>query len=117
VQLDLSHREATNLFPALIDQELADREAARLKAHLDGCVECREDWDRYSRAVTLVRKVEREPAPPALTSTILRRVRRRRFRGLRALEFFDSNYRFPYEVLLPILLAALVAALLLFASQ
>lgn len=114
MQVEISHREAKSLFPALIDEELADKEASRLKAHLDGCSECRAGWDRYARAVTLVRKVEKEKAPPALASNILRRVRRRRFSGLRVLDRAQADYRVPYEVFLPVLVGAIAAALAFF---
>jgi len=113
VQLELSHREARNLFPALLDEELAEQEASRLQAHLVDCTECRSGWEGYSRAVKTVRELPREKAPPELAGNIMRRVRRRRFQGLRAFERAQADYRVPYEVILPILLAAAVAAALL----
>jgi predicted anti-sigma-YlaC factor YlaD len=117
VQLDLSHGEARNLFPALLDEALADGEASRLTAHLADCAECRSGWEGYSRAVKVVREVKREKAPPELAGNILRRVRRRRFRALQALERAQADYRVPYEVIVPILLAVAVAVAVLLGMQ
>ncbi len=117
MQLQLSHREARNLFPALLDEELAEQEASRLQAHLVDCAECRTGWEGYSRAVKVVRQVEREKAPPELAGNILRRVRRRRFQGLRAFDRAQADYRVPYEVIVPILLAVAVAVVVLIGMQ
>ena len=116
MELQLTHRDATRLFPALIDQELAEVEQVRLREHLDGCDACRQGWERYSRAVGKVRSLERERAPAALATVIARRVRRRRTFAGRGLALAHANYRVPFEVIIPILLGVLVAALLLLAA-
>lgn len=116
MHVELSHHDATRLFPALIDQELAEQDQARLRQHLDGCGECREGWERYERAVTRVRSVGRERAPAGLASLIVRRVRRRRSFGLRSLVLAQAHYRVPFEVIIPLLLGVLVATVLLLAS-
>ena len=85
MQVELSHKEAKSLFGALVDEELPKKDELRLRSHLDSCVDCRSGWQRYERAVKVVRGVQREKAPPALASTILRRVRRNRFHDMRAL--------------------------------
>ncbi len=113
MQLQLSHHEATSLFPALVDQELADVEQARLREHLDGCDSCRDGWVRYERAVSRVRSLDRERAPAALATVIARRVRRRRVFGGKAIAMAQAHYRVPFEVIIPLLLGVLVAALLL----
>jgi predicted anti-sigma-YlaC factor YlaD len=110
VSLQLSHREARSLFPALIDAELDTSQELGLRSHLDGCDECRGGWSRYERAVEMVRGIERKKAPPALATQILRRVQRKKPRGLRAIANVHSQYRVPYEIIIPILLAALAAA-------
>lgn len=116
MQLEISHTQAKALFPALIDEELGRREETELRAHLDTCVECRQGWDRYERAVSLVRKVDRERAPASLASVILRRVRRRKSHLFRRAQALQLAYRVPVEVIVPILVAAMVAALLLMGS-
>lgn len=111
-----THQEARSLFPALVDDELDGEQAKGLQAHLDQCAECRTGWVRYERAISLVRKAPREKPPVALTAAILRRIRRRKSAALRRERVLALAYRVPYEVVLPILMAAAVAALLIFAS-
>ncbi|XXF80544.1 zf-HC2 domain-containing protein [Myxococcaceae bacterium GXIMD 01537] len=112
----LSHREAQALFLALADEELPPPEARAVKTHLEGCEDCRAGWERYEGAVRRVRGVEREQAPPALASLVMTRVRRRRRFGLKGLYHAHAQHRLPVEILIPLLLAAAVAAFLLMAS-
>ena len=116
VEPRLDHREARALFLALADEELPAPQVQAVRSHLDGCVECRQGWDRYSSTVQRVRTLEREKAPPALASLVVGRVRRQRKFGLRGLHLAHANHRFPVEVLIPLLLAAAVGAFLLMAS-
>jgi anti-sigma factor RsiW len=116
VELQMSHAQVKALFPALVDEELGRREETELRAHLDGCAECRQGWDRYERAVSLVRKVNREKAPASLASAILRRVRRRKSHLFRRAQALQLAYRVPVEVVIPILVAAMIAALFLLGS-
>lgn len=116
MQLELSHREASRMFPALIDEDLGETDALKLRSHLDGCESCRTGWQRYERTVKQVRDVPRERAPANLATAILLRSRRRRS-GLRALARVQVEYRVPFEVIIPILLGALVAALLVFSAS
>lgn len=113
MQVELSHNEAKGLFGALVDEELARRDELRLLTHLDSCVDCRSGWQRYEKAVKTIRGVEREKAPPALASQILRRVRRRRIQGARALHLAHLQYRVPVEAIIPVLLGILVAVMLM----
>ncbi len=116
VEPQLSHREAKSLFFALADEELPTPQAQAVRSHLDGCDECREGWDRYARTVQRVRKVEREKAPPVMASLVLQRVKRERRFGLRKLHLAHMHHRFPVEVLIPLLLAAAVAAFLVMSA-
>ncbi|MBX5482343.1 MAG: zf-HC2 domain-containing protein [Myxococcaceae bacterium] len=109
----MSHKEARSLFGALIDDELPKREALRLRSHLDACVDCRSGWERYERAVRIVRGVEREKPHPALATLILRRVRRRRIHGARALHLSHVHNRVPVEAIIPVMLGIAVAAVLI----
>jgi predicted anti-sigma-YlaC factor YlaD len=112
VQVELSHKEARSLFGALVDEELPGRDQLRLRSHLESCGDCRQGWERYSRAVGVVRNVEREKAPPQLAGTILLRIRRRRLQGNRGLQLAHAQYRVPVEAIIPVLLGILVAAML-----
>jgi len=116
MQPRLDHREAKALFFALADEELPAPEAQAVREHLDGCEECREGWQRYERTVQRLRGTEREKAPPALASLVMTRVRRQRRFGLKGLYQAHAQHRFPVEILIPVLLAAAVAAFLLMAS-
>jgi anti-sigma factor RsiW len=108
------HQEYRSMFPALVDDELDGDLVTNLRAHLEICDECRSGWKRYERAVALVRQVPREKAPEALTAVIMRRIRRRKSAMLRREHVLALAYRTPYGVVIPIILAAAVAALLLF---
>jgi predicted anti-sigma-YlaC factor YlaD len=113
VQLSLSHEEARNLFGARVEEELPSRKEEQLRAHLDACRDCRAGWERYARAVTVVRRVGREKAPPSLAASILRRVRRRRIEGLRGVHRAHLDHRVPVEAVIPVLLGIGVAVVLM----
>lgn len=117
VEPRLNHRETRALFLALADDDLPAPQARAVRTHLDGCEECREGWDRYSRTVQRVRGVEREKAPPALASLVMGRVRRQRRFGLKGLHLSYAQHRFPVEILIPLLLAAAVAAFLVMSAS
>lgn len=109
---ELSHAAAKAFFPALIDQELAPKEEARVRGHLALCKPCHEGYAKYERAVTRVRQLERVRAPDLLATRILQRTRRKR--GLRQIARIHQDYRVPVEILIPVLLAAAIAAWMMF---
>lgn len=117
VEPQLNHREAKALFFALADEELPEPQATAVRSHLDGCEECRAGWVRYEKTVQRVRTVEREKAPPVMTSMVLNRVKRERRFGLRKLHLAHNYHRVPVEVLIPLLLAAAVAAFLMLSAS
>jgi anti-sigma factor RsiW len=117
VEPRLNHRETQALFLALADEDLPAPQAHAVRSHLDGCDECRQGWDRYERTVRRVRGVGREKAPPALASLVMGRVRRQRRFGLKGLHLAHANHRFPVEILIPLLLAAAVAAFLVMSAS
>ncbi len=116
VEAQMNHGQARALFFALADEELPEPQAQAVRSHLDGCEECRQGWDRYARTVERVRQVEREKAPPAMAPLVLNRVKRERRFGLRKLHLMHMNYRVPVEILIPLLLAAAVAAFLVMSA-
>ncbi|HSP79086.1 MAG TPA: zf-HC2 domain-containing protein [Myxococcaceae bacterium] len=112
----LNHRETRSLFLALADEELPAEKARAVRQHLDGCGECQQGWQQYARTVHRLRGVEREKAPPALASLVMTRVKRQRRFGLKGLHRMHLHHRFPVEVLIPLLLAAAVAAFIVMSS-
>lgn len=114
MNVELTHTAARAFFPALIDQELEPKEEAKVRGHLALCRPCQEGFQKYERAVTRVRQLERVRAPDLLATRILQRTRRRR--GLRQIAKLHHDYRVPVELLIPILLAAAVATWLMFAA-
>jgi len=111
VNASLNHAAARESFPALIDQELEPATEAQVRTHLVACDSCRQGFERYERAVEKVRALGRENAPDALATLILNRTRKRR--GLRNLVRVHNTYRLPVEIILPVLLAAVIAALMM----
>jgi outer membrane biosynthesis protein TonB len=67
--------EARELFSARFDERLADDEAARLGAHLAGCDDCRLEWARFERVVSLTQSVEPSRAPAGFVDRVLEAVR------------------------------------------
>ena len=112
----LSHRETRALFLAFADEELPDDEARAVRSHLDGCDECQRGWQGYANTVQRLRQVERQRAPAALSAQVMARVKRQRRSGLRRLTQLHAHYRLPVEVLIPVLLAAAVAAYVLMSA-
>ncbi len=112
MNLEISHREARQMFFAAIDEELPNVEEEKLFHHLEGCDDCRVGWEKYAKAVGKVRSLERVRAPASLSTMILRRVRRRRSWTHRKLAQAHAHHRLPAEVLIPLLLAVAVATLL-----
>jgi len=113
VRRELSQTEVEKLFVEGVDEMLADRDAIRLKAELDADPELKQKYESYARAVKRLREQPKEKAPDALATLVMRRVRRRR--GARRLQA-HADYRFPVEVIIPLLLAALVALFLVMAG-
>lgn len=116
-RVGLSKAEQEQLFVGAVDGALPERDASRLKAELEGSAELKADFERYQKAVGLLRSAPREQAPVALSNLVMRRVRRRRLFGARSLHTTHMQYRVPIEVILPILIGALVAAFLIFSAR
>ncbi|WP_434389399.1 anti-sigma factor family protein [Melittangium boletus] len=112
----LSHRETRALFIAFADEDLPADKAGEVRSHLDGCGECQRGWQSYSATVQRLKAAPRHAAPPALATQVMTRVKRQRRSGLRGLTLMHAHYRLPVEILVPVLLAAAVAAYLLMAG-
>lgn len=110
---ELSQNEVERLFTGAVDGALAEQEASEFDAELAANPELKAQFARYQRAISLLKETPKEKAPAALASLILRRTRRRRFQ-IRSRDL--HNARFPAEVVVPLLIAALVAMFMLLAS-
>ena len=110
---ELSKNEAERLFVGAVDGALAEPESNEFDAQLAADPELKARFAKYQRAIALLKGAPREKAPEALSSMILRRTRRRRFQ-LRTREI--QNAHFPAEVVVPMLIAALVAMFMLLSS-
>jgi len=108
VRRELNSAEVERLFVGALDGALPDGDEAELKTRLDDDPELKAQFAQYERAVKLLRGQPREKAPEALSSLILRRTRRRRG-ALRSAAHAQLHYRVPAEVLIPLLIAVLVA--------
>jgi len=108
----MNQAEVERLFVGAMDGALADRDEIELKAQLANDPALKREYEQYERAVKLLRGQPQEKAPEALASLIMRRTRRRRGM-LRNAHTAQLHYRVPAEVLVPILIAVLVALFML----
>lgn len=110
-----SHDEIRDLFMAAMDEELTPLDSERLTAHLEGCRDCRQGFERYAGTVRRLRNVPRERAPRGLLGTVQWRLRRQQG-GVRARHWRELQRRAPVEVVgaVVLLVAAAVAAAVFF---
>jgi anti-sigma factor RsiW len=116
VRTELKAADIEELFTGAADGALADSDQVRLREELDADPELKARFEKYQKAIGLLKGAPKEKAPVALASTIMRRVRRRRVFDRRNMQWQHAMYRVPVEVVIPLLLAAMVAALLFFAG-
>ena len=116
VRNELSKAELERLFLGAVDRSLGDRDEVRLKASLDEAPELKARFSKYEKVISLLKRAPKEQAPDGLASLVLRRSRRRRMFDRRGLQQAYANYRFPAEVIIPILLGVLVAMFLVLAG-
>ncbi len=107
---ELSQAELERLFVGAVDGALAE-EDARLLEH---DAELKAQYGAYARAVHALRDAPRHQAPDGLATLILARTRRRRLVArTREAGLFAA---LPAEVVVPLVIAALVAVFMLLAS-
>jgi Putative zinc-finger len=63
--------DVRELFSARVDDALTADERARLDAHVTSCPECAREWQRFERAVELLRAVEPARAPAGFVDRVL----------------------------------------------
>ena len=112
----LESTEVEELFSAAVDGSLNGSDDERLRAALAADPELKSRFERYQKTIALLKGAPREKAPVALATTIMRRVRRRRVWDRRNAAMQQAMYRVPVEVIIPLLLGVMVAALLFFAA-
>jgi putative zinc finger protein len=100
--------DARELFSARVDEALPPDEAAHLDAHLAGCPECRAEWARFERTVSLVQGLEPARAPVGFADRVLEAARpvpwhRRLLRRL----FLPVAVKLPVEATAVVLVAGL----------
>ena len=78
MRTELSKAEVERLFVAAADDALGEHDAVRLRAGLDDDDVLKGRFSKYQNAIALLKKAPKEKAPAALSSVIMRRVRRRR---------------------------------------
>jgi anti-sigma-K factor RskA len=116
VQRELTKVEVERLFIGAMDGALEANEAQAFEELLSSDGDLKARFERYQLTIKALKTLPREKAPPVLASMILRRTRRRRS-TLRSLAEHEALHRFPVEVIIPLLLAAVVALFLVVAAR
>jgi anti-sigma factor RsiW len=103
----VDHTQATELFSAYWDEELAADQVGALEEHLKSCVVCRREYQTFERAVGAVGSLHRMVAPPHFAEGVRGKIRKRskgRFFAPRRLA-----ERIPYELFSLVMLGLLLA--------
>ena len=116
MQRELNTAEVERLFIGAVDDSLESGDAELFQQVLKGDAALQARYERYQLTVKSLKALPREKAPPMLASMIMRRTKRRRSM-LRHLAEHEALNRFPVEVIIPLLLAAVVALFLLVAAR
>lgn len=111
---ELNKSEVERLFVGAVDDALPPEEQEAFTAHLEADAELKLRYLAYRNTVSRLKADPQDKAPDALASMILRRTRRRRF-SLRDRDLIHA-WRVPAEVVIPLLLAALVALFMVLGS-
>jgi anti-sigma factor RsiW len=108
----IDHEEANERFSPYVDRELSPDDERELVLHLRACDACRADYERFVRALSLVRGAERARPAPGFGRRVAGRLRVRRRRDAnRAVTVLALTVSI--EAIIPLLLAVGVAALLI----
>src|SRR5690242_20113371 len=103
----VDHAQATELFSAYWEKELAPAELGALEEHLRSCVVCRREFEAFERTVHAVAGLPRELAPTGFSDAVRGRIRKRS-RG----RFFAPRKlveRIPYELFSLLMLGLILA--------
>jgi anti-sigma factor RsiW len=103
----VDHTQATELFSAYWDEELAADQAGALEEHLRSCVVCRREFQSFEQTVSAVGSLHRMVAPPDFAEGVRTRIRKRS-KG----RFFTPRRlaeRIPYELFSLLMLGLILA--------
>src|SRR5258708_37150424 len=107
----VDHVQATELFSAYWDEELAADQAGALEAHLKSCVVCRLEYETFEQAVGVLGTLHRMVAPPEFSDGVRTKIRKRS-KG----RFFTPRRlaeRIPYELFSLVMLGLILAIYIL----
>ena len=113
---ELTKAEVERLFVGAVDDAHPDADAIRLREGLDDDSALKARFEKYNKAIQLLKQAPKERAPESLSTVIMRRVRRRRVWGRNAIHTMHMQYRVPVEVILPVLIGVLVAMFVFFSA-
>lgn len=116
MQRELNTAEVERLFIGAVDHALNEQDAETFQSLLASDTELKQRFDKYTGAVKALKELPREKAPAALASMILRRTKRRRSLT-RSMAQHEATYRLPVEVIIPLVIAAVVALFLVMATR
>ncbi len=102
----MDHDQATALFSAYQDQQLAPAEKAALDEHLQSCLVCRRELQRFQQTVQTVAQLHPMVAPPDFAAGVRDRIYKRS-KG----RFFRPNApgKMPFEVVSLVTLGIVLA--------
>jgi anti-sigma factor RsiW len=109
----VDHAQATELFSAYWDEELAADQANALEAHLKSCVVCRREYESFEQTVGALGTLHRMVAPPEFSDGVRSKIRKRS-KG----RFFTPRRlaeRIPYELFSLVMLGLILAIYILLA--
>lgn len=101
--------EARELFSARIDERLTRAERLSLEHHIEGCADCRREWEHFSQTVTLLHSVREARAPAGFAARVIQGAAREpRHRRLLRRLFLPLGVKLPLEAAALVLLSTLV---------
>jgi hypothetical protein len=103
----MDHSQATELFSAYWDEDLAADQAGALEEHLRSCVVCRKEYQSFEQAVGAIGGLHKMVAPSDFAEGVRNRIRKRS-KG----RFFTPRKlaeRIPYELFSLVMLGLILA--------
>ena len=105
--------EVRDRFSALWENELTPAERTEMKAHLDLCTECREEFARFEKTLQLLHSVEEVDVPEGFLAGVHDKLEERKRNGLAAAGKGTRWLNLPPRFKLPIQAVAMVAIVFL----
>jgi anti-sigma factor RsiW len=73
----MDHDRAKDLFTQYHEGDLGDEDLAELERHLEGCEECRAEWETYRKTIDGVSGLFELTAPDGFTRAVEQKIRKR----------------------------------------